>query len=215
MKSNQTSASPEGLFCVPHHLTPHTNKISPPGGWGTQTLRAVKGEASRFKGAPGIPGSWGLSCQSRTSQGRGPRAPPPPPPACLSTVFAPAPAARLWNPGRLLLISEAWGPSSVKMGLQPLFCSEKPPCFADLYENNTEKVPYKPELYCRTHFCPTFLTHEGGAWSRWKLSSPSCLLCFSFFPSSSSPPPPFPPPTPQLPSSSFPSHTPTSTEKTF
>mgnify|MGYP007134220332 CR=1 FL=1 len=60
-------------------------------------------------------------------------------------------------------------------------------------------MPYKPELYFVTHFCPTFLTHE--AWSRWKLSSFLPVSCFSFFPSSSFPLPLLPPshPTTTLP----------------
>ena len=71
------------------------------------------------------------------------------------------------------------------MGLQPLLCSEKPPCFADLIKLTRRKCLINRNCIVMTHFCPTFLTHE--VWSRWKLSSFLPVSCFSFFPSSSFP----------------------------
>ena len=145
----------------------------------TQALSAVGGEA-QIHGSPGDPGAGACPARDENSRGRAPGAPPP----HSFNSFCSCIAARLWNLDacctslRLSLLI-------CKMGLQPLLCSEKPPCFADLIKLTRRKCLINRNCIVMTHFCPTFLTHE--VWSRWKLSSFLPVSCFSFFPSSSFP----------------------------
>lgn len=170
-----------------------------------------RGERLRFKGAQGILELGLVLPEMRTLGVEAPGAPPPPKPGISFNSFCSCTAARLWNLDaccsslRLSLLI-------CKMGLQPLFCSEKPPCFADIMKITQRKCLINRNCIVVTHFCPTFLTHEVRSLEPLEtFFSPSCLLFFLLSFLLFSPPPASLPPTPQLPSSSFsfPLYTPT------